>query len=79
MSGTTFGKETTFEDVAAVYPDQIRGRSFLITGGSTGLGLELAKSIAKHEAKTIILTSRSSERYASLRTLADGLCQAHSS
>jgi len=63
MSSTSkFDANTTFEDVAAAYPDQVRARTFLVTGATSGLGLEFCKSVAKHGAGTVIITGRSSER-----------------
>jgi len=58
----SFSKATTAEDVAAAYPQGIPGKSFLITGATSGLGLTLAEFFSKKGASTIIITGRTQEK-----------------
>ena len=57
-----FNKQTTIEEIAAAYPAQVAGHSFFITGGSLGLGREVATTLVKHDASVVFITSRSAER-----------------
>ncbi|ORY25376.1 NAD(P)-binding protein [Rhizoclosmatium globosum] len=58
MATTVFTAASTAEEVATAYQSQVQGKTILITGGNTGLGLETAKQLAGHGA-TVIFTSRS--------------------
>ncbi|KAF7348099.1 Short-chain dehydrogenase/reductase family protein [Mycena sanguinolenta] len=62
MSLPTFTPNTTAEEVAAAFAEQIHGRNVLITGTSIdGLGFETARVLAKY-ANLVIIASYSSER-----------------
>ncbi|ORY40840.1 hypothetical protein BCR33DRAFT_767965 [Rhizoclosmatium globosum] len=60
MGITTFSASSTAEQVAKAFQSELEGegKTILITGGNTGLGLETAKQLAGHGA-TVILTARS--------------------
>ncbi|KAK6987717.1 short-chain dehydrogenase/reductase family protein [Favolaschia claudopus] len=58
----TFSFNTTAEEVADVFADEIRGKNVLVTGTSlNGLGFETARVIAKY-ANLVIITGYNSER-----------------
>ncbi|KAF9004296.1 hypothetical protein BDQ17DRAFT_1354894 [Cyathus striatus] len=59
----TFNQQTTIQEIAAAYPGAIEGRTYLITGATTGLGLHFAKFIAQQGAGTVVITGRSEEKY----------------
>ncbi|KAJ6453140.1 hypothetical protein C8R45DRAFT_945329 [Mycena sanguinolenta] len=62
MSLLTFTPNTTAEEVAAAFAEQIRGRNVLITGTSIdGIGFEAARVLAKH-ANLVIIASYNAER-----------------
>ncbi|KAJ7062920.1 hypothetical protein C8F01DRAFT_1251718 [Mycena amicta] len=57
-----FAFETTAEEVATAFADQIKGKNVLITGTSLkGIGFETARAIARH-AKLVIITGYNDER-----------------
>lgn len=57
-----FNRETTSEDAAAYYANEIKGKTVLITGASwEGLGAEAARVIAKNGAGLVILAGRRQE------------------
>ncbi|KAJ7148105.1 hypothetical protein C8R43DRAFT_522840 [Mycena crocata] len=57
-----FGAETTAEEVATVFSNEIKGKNVLITGTSLkGIGFETARVIAKH-ANLVIITGYNDER-----------------
>ncbi|KAJ3291084.1 hypothetical protein HDU79_002711 [Rhizoclosmatium sp. JEL0117] len=58
MGITTFSASSTAEQVAKAFQSELEGKTILVTGGNTGLGLETAKQLAGHGA-TVILTARS--------------------
>ncbi|GFP57034.1 retinol dehydrogenase 12 [Trichoderma asperellum] len=54
-----FGAETTAEEVASSFRDQITGKTVLITGVSpNGLGAATAQALAKHSPANLIFTAR---------------------
>ncbi|KAF7348890.1 Short-chain dehydrogenase/reductase family protein [Mycena venus] len=58
----TFSFETTAEEVATTFAEEIQGKNVLITGTSqNGIGFETARVIAKH-ANLVIITGYSEER-----------------
>jgi NADP-dependent 3-hydroxy acid dehydrogenase YdfG len=57
-----FDIHSTIQDVATAYPGRVAGRTFLITGATSGLGLAFAKFLAASGAETVIVTGRSEER-----------------
>ncbi|KAF9008071.1 hypothetical protein BDQ17DRAFT_1422731 [Cyathus striatus] len=59
---STFNKGTTIQEIEAAYPGSIQGRTYIITGGNTGLGLAFAKFVVQHGAGTVVLTGRSEEK-----------------
>jgi NAD(P)-dependent dehydrogenase (short-subunit alcohol dehydrogenase family) len=60
MSKPDFGFETTAEEIAKAYTDQIQGKTILITGVTpNGLGLYAAKTLAAHSPRLLILAARS--------------------
>ncbi|CAK5283312.1 unnamed protein product, partial [Mycena citricolor] len=62
MSYPTFNAETTAEEVATAFTDQIKGKNVLITGTSlNGIGFETARAIAKY-AHLVIITGYNRER-----------------
>ncbi|CAK5267266.1 unnamed protein product [Mycena citricolor] len=62
MSYPTFNADTTAEEVATAFADQIKGKNVLITGTSlNGIGFEAARVIAKY-AHLVIITGYSKER-----------------
>ncbi|KAL7949390.1 hypothetical protein V8C42DRAFT_310738 [Trichoderma barbatum] len=59
MTSNTFGAETTAEEVASSFRDQIAGKTILITGVSpNGLGAATAQALAKYEPANLIFTAR---------------------
>ncbi|ORY28418.1 NAD(P)-binding protein [Rhizoclosmatium globosum] len=58
MGITTFSASSEAEQVAKAFQSELEGKTILITGGNTGLGLETAKQLAGHGA-TVMLTARS--------------------
>ncbi|KAJ6584415.1 WW domain-containing oxidoreductase [Mycena capillaripes] len=62
MSRPTFSFNTTGEEVATVFADEIRGKNVLSTGTSlNGIGFETARVLAKH-ANLVIITGHNSDR-----------------
>ncbi|CAK5267268.1 unnamed protein product [Mycena citricolor] len=62
MSYPTFNADTTAQEVATAFADQIKGKNVLITGTSlNGIGFEAARVIAKY-AHLVIITGYSKER-----------------
>ncbi|PTB68505.1 NAD(P)-binding protein [Trichoderma citrinoviride] len=58
-SNNNFGAETTAEEVASAFRDQIAGKTILITGVSpNGLGAAMAHALAKYEPANLIFTAR---------------------
>lgn len=58
---TSFGSSSTAHDVAAKYHSSIRGRTFMVTGATSGMGREVAFVLASHGA-VVILLSRNAEK-----------------
>lgn len=57
-----FNQNTTSEEAAAHFADQIKGKTVLVTGGSwEGLGAEAARVIAKYGAGLVIIAGRRQE------------------
>ncbi|TEA20258.1 WW domain-containing oxidoreductase [Colletotrichum sidae] len=60
---SSFGFHTTSEEVASEFANQIKGRTFLITGTSDGgLGAHVAITLAIHGPAALILVSRTRAR-----------------
>ncbi|KAL7794743.1 hypothetical protein V8C43DRAFT_280111 [Trichoderma afarasin] len=58
-SNSNFGAETTAEEVAVSFRDQIAGKTILITGVSpNGLGAATAQALAKYDPANLIFTAR---------------------
>ncbi|KAK1247527.1 hypothetical protein MKX07_002436 [Trichoderma sp. CBMAI-0711] len=58
-SNSNFGAETTAEEVASTFGDQIVGKTILITGISpNGLGAATAHALAKYDPASLIFTAR---------------------
>ncbi|KAF8998869.1 hypothetical protein BDQ17DRAFT_1410935 [Cyathus striatus] len=60
----TFNKQTTIQEIAAAHPGCIEGRSFLVTGATSGLGFAFSKFVAQQGAGTVVLAGRSEEKLA---------------
>ncbi|KAF9001501.1 hypothetical protein BDQ17DRAFT_1358312 [Cyathus striatus] len=60
----SFNTQTTIQEIATAYPGAIEGRTYLVTGATSGLGLAFAKFVAQHGAGTVVLTGRSEEKLA---------------
>jgi len=59
MSSAHFGADTTADEVAQAFSDNIKGKVILITGVSPGsLGSEVVHVLAKHQPRLIILAGR---------------------
>lgn len=59
---TNFGQNTTAEEVANKYQDNIKGKVVLVTGCTWGgIGAEAVKSIAKYGAELVLYTGRKQE------------------
>ncbi|KAJ6584463.1 hypothetical protein B0H19DRAFT_1105147 [Mycena capillaripes] len=62
MSRPIFSFNTTAEEVATVFADEVRGKNVLITGTSlNGIGFETARVLAK-DANLVIITGHNSDR-----------------
>ncbi|KAJ6589641.1 hypothetical protein B0H19DRAFT_1104399 [Mycena capillaripes] len=62
MSLPTFSKDSTAEEVADTFADEIRGKNVIVTGTSlNGIGFETARVIAKY-ANLVIITGYNAER-----------------
>lgn len=60
MASSRFGFDTTAEEIATTYADQIQGKTIVITGVTpNGLGLYTAKTFALHSPGLLILAARS--------------------
>jgi NAD(P)-dependent dehydrogenase (short-subunit alcohol dehydrogenase family) len=59
-SSSQLGSKSTAEDVAAAFPDAVRGKTALVTGGYSGLGFETARVLAANGAK-VVLAGRSQQ------------------
>lgn len=59
-SSTQLGSKSTAEDVAAAFPGAVRGKTALVTGGYSGLGLETARVLALNGA-TVVIAGRSQQ------------------
>ncbi|KAM0261830.1 hypothetical protein ACHAQJ_002033 [Trichoderma viride] len=58
-SNNNFGAETTAEEVASSFRDQISAKTILITGVSpNGLGAATAQALAKYDPASLIFTAR---------------------
>ncbi|KAJ7037378.1 hypothetical protein C8F04DRAFT_1092245 [Mycena alexandri] len=61
-TGPTFSFDTTADDVATAFLDEIKGKNVLVTGTSLkGIGFETARVIAKY-ANRVIITGYNAER-----------------
>lgn len=60
----------SFIDPSANLKDAAKGRTVLITGGGSGIGVAIAKQFAIASACAIVLTGR---RYANLKSVADDI------
>ncbi|KAF9004295.1 hypothetical protein BDQ17DRAFT_1541496 [Cyathus striatus] len=58
----TFNRYTTIQEIATAYPGALEGRTYLITGGTNGLGFHFAKFIAQQGVGTVVITGRSEEK-----------------
>lgn len=59
MSSAHFGANTTADEVAQAFSDNIKGKVILITGASPGsLGSEVVHVLAKHQPRLIITAGR---------------------
>jgi len=58
MSNPSFHKDTPAEEVAAFYKDEIKGKNVIVTGSTTGLGLECARVVAMHGAGLTVIAGR---------------------
>ncbi|KAF8995747.1 putative short-chain dehydrogenase [Cyathus striatus] len=65
----SFNSQTTIQDIAAAYPGALEGRTYLVTGATSGLGRAFSKSIAQLGAGTVVITGRSEQKLA--KTLQD--------
>ncbi|MCJ1319302.1 hypothetical protein MMC15_004638 [Xylographa vitiligo] len=75
MSQSRFGKQTTADEVATAFADQINGKTVLITGVSLGgLGAEVSRTLSLHQPRLLIIAGRSTPKLeataANLKTLA---------
>ncbi|KAF9005106.1 hypothetical protein BDQ17DRAFT_1325273 [Cyathus striatus] len=61
---STFNQQTTIQEIAAAYPGTIEGRTYLVTGATSGLGLAFSKFVAQEGAATVVITGRSEEKLA---------------
>lgn len=60
---STFGHETTGEDVVKKFPDQVKGKTFVITGTSNGgTGAESAVALAHGAPAHLFLLARSENK-----------------
>ncbi|KAF9005107.1 hypothetical protein BDQ17DRAFT_1408464 [Cyathus striatus] len=60
----SFNQQTTIQEIAAAYPGTVEGRTYLITGSTSGLGLTFSKFVAQEGAATVVITGRSEEKLA---------------
>ncbi|KAK9761280.1 hypothetical protein K7432_013937 [Basidiobolus ranarum] len=59
ITADKFNNETTAEEAAALFANDIKGKAVLVTGGTLGgLGAEAARVIAKYSAGPVILSGR---------------------
>ena len=71
-----FGRTTEATTVAAAFPEQIKGKTFVITGVSpNGLGQSTAEALAAHQPALLILTGRTRSK---VDAVIDLLKQKHS-
>lgn len=76
-TNSQFGFSTTGTDVAAAFPEAIKGRTILITGvNRTGIGYAIAEAFASQSPSTLIITGRSQ---AKLQKSVKALHEAHPS
>ncbi|KAL6905107.1 hypothetical protein GGI43DRAFT_432266 [Trichoderma evansii] len=74
-SVNNFGVETTAEEVASSFRDQIIGKTILITGVSpNGLGAATAQALAKYSPANLIFTARTASKAS---TVADAIRTEH--
>ena len=59
MATMTFGKETTTDEL--LEDRTLSGRRMLVTGGTSGLGLETARVLAAHGAH-VVITARDADK-----------------
>lgn len=57
-SNSEFNKKTTAEQVGAAFKDRIQGKSFIVTGGNIGLGMETCRVLSKEGAGSVVLACR---------------------
>lgn len=70
-----FGATTEAKEVTSAFSDQIKGRTFVITGVSKGgIGLATAKSIILHQPKQIVILGRDSGRLEDAKEILESLC-----
>ncbi|KAH6607750.1 hypothetical protein Trco_004063 [Trichoderma cornu-damae] len=63
VTHTEFGRDTTGSQVAASFPDAVRGKTILITGGNRhGLGFSAARALASQSPRRLIIAGRSSAK-----------------
>ena len=63
MAAAMFNSKTTADEVAAYFQAKnvpLKGKTFMVTGGNSGLGLETSRCIAANGG-TVIVLSRSAE------------------
>lgn len=70
-----FGATTEAKEVTSAFSDQIKGRTFVITGVSQGgIGLTTAKNIIIHQPEELVILDRDSGRLEVAKEILENLC-----